>query len=361
MLPQLIIDSDKLSDNIHHTLAVCRGSDITLAAVIKGFNGLPELARIYREEGCGHIASSRIKQLKACRDAGISGPYMMIRIPAPSEADAVVRYADCSLNSEYSALVALNDACRQQHRTHDVILMYDCGDLREGAWTIHDLVKLAMQVEYNLPYLYLSGIGTNLGCYGTIKATPQKMLELIKGKSSIEQALGRPMDIVSGGATSSFQMAANDTMPKEINHLRIGGGILIPTNWQRIKEKGVPGMHLDVFTLRCEIIEVKTKASYPVGELDRNCFGEAVSFIDRGNRKRAIGAIGRRDVGSFDGMRARIPGCTVLGGSSDHMIIDVEDCPQNVKPGDIMDFDIVYENLLYATGSPDVEIVCKGL
>ena len=50
-------------------------------------------------------------------------------------------------------------------------------------------------------------------------------------------------------------------------------------------------------------------------------------------------------------------GIEVLGASSDHTIIDVEDAARDFKVGDIMTFDVCYATLVYLTSSRNVRIV----
>ena len=68
-------------------------------------------------------------------------------------------------------------------------------------------------------------------------------------------------------------------------------------------------------------------------------------------------AVGRADVGTVEKLRPRLKGVEVLGGSSDHLIVDVEDCERDLKPGDVLDFDLCYATIVGATISPDVEKV----
>ena len=48
---------------------------------------------------------------------------------------------------------------------------------------------------------------------------------------------------------------------------------------------------------------------------------------------------------------------TIVGGSSDHCIVDVEDCPRALQVGDIVRFDLCYSHMLYATSRNDVAVV----
>ena len=57
---------------------------------------------------------------------------MLIRIPMISEAEDVVRYTDISLNSEIKVAKALSKEAIKMGKIHEIILMVDVGDLREG-------------------------------------------------------------------------------------------------------------------------------------------------------------------------------------------------------------------------------------
>jgi len=56
-----------------------------------------------------------------------------------------------------------------------------------------------------------------------------------------------------------------------------------------------------------------------------------------------------------------MPGISVLGGSSDHLILDVEDAAENVKVGDELEFWPGYGALLALSTSPYVQkVVIRG-
>ena len=85
--PQLEIDLDKLEDNLRALKSRMDASGIRLAGVVKGFNGLPQAARIYEKVEYSSIASSRLEQLHHLRMNGIAVPLMLIRIPMLSEVE----------------------------------------------------------------------------------------------------------------------------------------------------------------------------------------------------------------------------------------------------------------------------------
>jgi len=357
MYPQIEIDLEKFRENATAVIDRCRHAGISVCGVIKGCNGLPQLAEAYRSCGTAQLASSRIEQIIGCREAGIPGPYLLLRIPMLSEAADAVRWCDLSLNSETAVLDALNEEAGRQEKQHGVILMADLGDLREGFWSQAELIDACVRVERRLSHLHLYGIGVNLGCYGSIVPTPEKMQELAKLAERVEERIGRQLEIVSGGATSSYTLVHRDIMPPRINHLRIGEGVLLARDLQTAWGiRDMDYLRMDTMRIRAEVIEVKTKPSYPVGEIGIDAFGRRPTYTDRGMRQRALLGIGRADVGDLERLIPLEPGIEVLGGASDHCILDVEDCRRTLKVGDIVDFGVTYSTMLYATGSRGVNV-----
>jgi len=327
--PRLVLRDSSFRSNARETISRCAACGIQVCGVIKGVNGLPEVARRFRE----------------C-------------IPGPTELPELVRLCEMSLQSERKTLDLLEQECTRQEKSHAVIIMADLGDLREGYWDHEEMVQTCLYVERRLPHVHLSGVGVNLSCYGSVRATPEKMQMLLAIARRVEDAIGRPLEIVSGGATSSYPMIHTGTMPAGINHLRIGENILtaqdIADSWGIYD---ADYLRDDVFRLEAEVVEVKEKPTYPQGELGADAFGRKPVYEDRGLRLRAILALGRADVGDMETLRPTMPGVTVIGGSSDHCILDVTDAPQPVQVGDILSFRLCYSHVLYATQRDDVPVV----
>lgn len=359
--PQLEFDLALLRSNADAVISRCRGMGIRVCGVIKGVDGLPEAARVLRAAGAEELGTSRLEQVAKCRAAGVPGPWLLIRIPGLTELPDVVALCETSLQSEWPTLLALEEECLRQNKTHRVIVMTDLGDLREGFWDKKELVDVCERVERDLPHVQLAGIGVNLTCYGSTKPTPEKMNELVGLARQVEQRIGRKLEIVSGGATSSFTLVHWGTMPAGVNHLRIGEAILLGKDLQ--VDWGIRDMdylRMDALTLRAEVVEVKDKPTYPIGEFAIDAFGRKPVYEDRGIRRRAILALGRADVGELESLIPREPGMTVIGGSSDHCIVDVEDCPRRLQVGDIVEFSLCYSHMLYATARSDMHIIFKN-
>lgn len=349
--PRIEIDLDKLRDNIYSIKKLCNEAGIKFGAVVKGCDGNLQVAETMVNCGVDTFLSSRLRHLIPIKKLWSRVDTMLIRTPMLSEVDRVVEFCNISFNTNLDVLKALNISANRQGVIHKVILMADLGDLREGFWDERELVEVAGYIEENLKSLSLVGIGTNLGCYGSIKNTPQKMRQLCTLAEKVQNTIGRKLDYVSGGGTLALPMILNKTMPQGINFLRIGEAILLSKDL----EEAMPYMNQDVFTLKMEVIEIFDKPTYPVGEICVDGFGLENQYVDRGIRKRALLAGGKVDYGYPDMLFPKKEKIQVIGASSDHTIVDVEEC-EDIEIGDVLDFTFSYAPLVYSMTSIDVEI-----
>nr|MBP7279914.1 alanine racemase [Sedimentibacter sp.] len=333
----------------------CQDYGIKVAGIIKGFGGIPEGAEEMAKGGCYQIGSSRIEQLKDLKDRGFEMPLLLVRIPMMCEIEDVVRYSDISLVSEKETLNLLNEEAKKQNKTYGVVLMYDLGDLREGVFLKEELIQLAQYVEYEMGNLYLEGIGSNLSCYGSVAPSNENLSQLAEAATEIEEKLGRRLNIISGGGTTTLPLMVRGGVPKKINHLRIGEGINntqdLPLYWNI----NIEGLDPDVFILKAQIVELNEKPTHPIGQLLVNAFGDLPHYDDRGIRKRAIVALGNQDLGDSSRLVPRDKDMQVMGASSDHTILDIHDCKKQYKLGDIVEFNILYQAMLMTSLSDYVQ------
>ena len=354
--PQLEVDLGKLKENLTALRERCQDSFVGIAGVVKGAGAWESVVRVFDEAGLSYLATSRVDQLRSMREQGVKTPLMLIRIPMRSELADVVALADVSLQSDLGILRATESEAARQGKTHGVVLMIDLGDLREGFWDAEELIGAAVAVEREMPHLHLLGVGVNLSCYGSILPDKRNMQGLASLAYEVEQAIGRPLEIVSGGSSTSMYMILNGTMPYRVNNLRLGEILLVG----RANYGCDPDFtHKNVFTLRAEVVECRDKPSFPVGQLTVDAFGRTQEYEDRGVRRRAIVAVGRLDYGDCRDVTPRMAGIEVLGASSDHTILDVEAVKDTIKAGDILEFDVNYASLANLTNTPGVELVTK--
>lgn len=344
MFPLIIINRKKLIDNIENVLKMSRENNIPyITFVVKAFSGNEEILSIINSTSLKSIGDSRIENLKKFQSLPIE--KMLLRIPMLSEVRDVIKYADISLNSELSVIEALNAEAKAQNKIHDILIMFDLGDLREGLYYKSDYLPFIEKI-LSLQNINIKGIGTNLTCYGGLIPDEIILNRLVQIKNKIENGFSIKLDIISGGNSSSVTLFNQNIIPKEINHLRLGESILFGKETSYSKE--IKGLNHDVFLFQAEIIECKTKPSFPDGTITINSFGEVPQIEDKGMITRLILAIGKQDV-ILENLVPIDENLSILGGSSDHLILESKN--NKYKVGNIVTFKINYPALVHLMNS----------
>jgi len=353
MKPKLLIDLDKVKQNATELVRVAHEQNVTVTGITKGDCGNLDFAHTLVESGVDYLADSRVENLKKLSSLMIE--KMLLRSPKLSEVQDVVRYADYSLNTELKVIEALSNAARSQNKTHQIILMIDVGDLREGIWFEDDTAILtAVNKTLQLPNVHLAGIGTNLTCFGGIIPTRKNYGIIHQIAHHIRQTFNIELPIISGGNSSSLHMLYETGIAGGINNIRVNQAIF--TGQEIAFGQQLNGWASDVIRLQAEIIELQTKPSKPIGrKAYMNAFGKPSTFSDKGLRKRAILAIGKQDV-DIHGLVAMDLGITIEGASSDHLIVDVTDSVLKLQVGDTIDFQVTtYASVLSGMASNYIE------
>ena len=348
--PYLTIDLDKIEHNARTIVDLCNEHAIEVTGVTKVTCGDPEVARAMLRGGVSSIADSRLENIHRLKAAGIETSSMLLRLPPLSAVDEVVELVDVSLNSELTVLEALSDAATRRGKIHDVILMVDLGDLREGIWPA-DLVPFVREA-LKLPGIHIRGLGTNLACFGGVVPNKDNMNELVELAADIEKTFDHTISTISGFNSSGLELIATGRMPKRINHARIGEAILLGR--ETVHRNPWPDTYQDAFVLHAEVLELKKKPSTPVGERSEDAFGRLPDFEERGDIVRALLNIGREDV-DVDGIMPLDSRITVLGASSGYLIVDVTRAKDDLHVGDELGFSVNYSALLAAMTSAYVK------
>lgn len=355
--PLLRVRLDIIEKNMRAVAGKCAERGMSVWAVTKGLSAPPELAGRVAAAGAAAIADSRISNIKRMREAGVDAPFALIRIPMRSELEEVIEYADYSLVSDTGTLAAMAALCAAKKKTHKAVLMADVGDLREGFWP-DEAGRVAEEITKLDPALKIAGVGANFACASGVLPTPDNLAVLVGFGKTIEEALGVRLEIYSGGATTrSLAEIGGGLFPKEINNLRIGEGYLLGTDSSSGAE--LPWLDGGALVLEAELAEVRVKPTMPVGETGRDAFGGVVSFEDRGKRLRGILAIGRQDV-HIDSLTPLNEGVRIITASSDHLLVDLEDCPSKPSVGGILRFRPGYAGMLSLSTSPYVAKSYEG-
>jgi predicted amino acid racemase len=344
--PRLEIQLDLIHENARGLVELLAPRGVAVMGVTKATLGSPEIAREMLDAGVNSIGDSRIENIERMRKDGLSTDFTLIRSPMISQADQVVAHADMSHNSEIEVIARLSSAAQRQSRVHGVLLMVELGDLREGI-SPRDLEGVVRRT-LGYPNIEFRGIGTNLACQNGVSPDQENMGVLSSLASSLERSLGLNVGIVSGGNSASLGWVLNTTNIGRINGLRLGESVLLGKD--PLHGTLIPGLHSDVFSLVGEVIECQRKPTMPWGQSGQTAFGPPSPRADRGVISQAIVALGHQDIDPI-GLEAPA-GLSILGASSDHMIIDAGQVPLSV--GSEIRFKMNYSALLRAMTSPFV-------
>jgi predicted amino acid racemase len=256
----------------------------------------------------------------------------------------MVEFADVSLNSELETIHWISDEAVRQDKKHKIIIMVETGDLREGVMG-EQLLDFYSQV-FNLPNIEVIGLGTNLNCLNGVMPSTDKLIQLALYKQIIELKFNKKIPWVSAGTSVTIPLMLTQQLPKGINHFRIGETLYFGVDL--FEEKVIEGMHGDVFELHVEIIEMQEKPLLPVGNLAANPQGEVVEIDESLYGKTSFRAI--VDIGLLDVdpkyLMAADDSIEILGASSDMLIMNLGENPNNYQVGDVLTFDLKYMGAL---------------
>ena len=357
MYPRLVIDLKKLEDNLNAVGKITKeDGGCSLMIVTKGLCADLEMAKmVAANDYVDFVADSRVKNIASYADIvrGAGQKTVLLRIPMHSEIAEVAKYVDLCFNSELSSIRLLNEEAAKLGKKQDILLMIDLGDLREGIFFQNeDLIYEAVEEILAMENINLYGIGVNLTCYGAIIPKNDNLSQLVEIAGKLEAKYGIKLEMVSGGNSSSIYLVGKGELPAGINNLRLGESFLLGND--TAYETKLPGTVSDALTLQAEIIELKEKPSLPIGEVGVDAFGEKPYYEDRGIMKRAIIGIGKQDT-DLGSMTPVDPQIEIMGGSSDHIILDVTHADKEYKVGDIVEFTLGYGGMLKTATSAYVE------
>ena len=348
--PYLTIDLDKIEHNTRTVVSLCQSYGMSVTGVTKGVCGQPEVAKAMLRGGVSSLADSRMENIHRLKAAGLHTRYMLLRLPPLSGVDEVVGAIDVSVNSEIAVVEALSNIACRRGRVHDVMLMVELGDLREGIPP--DELLHFIRATMQFPGIRIQGIGTNLACFGGVVPSTGNMTRLVELATAVEELVGYRLEWISGINSSGLDLLVAGGTPKRINHARIGEAILLGR--ETVHRRPWPGTFQDAFLLHAEILELKKKPSFPVGLRSEDAFGELPEFQDRGEMRRVLLNVGREDV-VIKGMTPIDPQVRILGASSGYLVVDVTETDKSYCVGDELSFSLNYASLLRASTSEYVK------
>ena len=352
MNPQVVIDLKKLESNFRFLTDKMKEKNLSITAVTKVHSADAEIVALFETfPEIEYFGDSRIKNLMKYRNS--NKKKILIRTPMHGEVEAVIKYTDISFNSEISTIRMLNEEAKKQRKIHQILIMVDLGDLREGFFLEEDLMEAIREVV-DMDHIELIGIGTNLTCYGAVIPDEENLGHLVAYSEMIRLKFKFDLPMISGGNSSSLYLLDDEKqgLPNGITNLRIGETFYL--GGETAYGKKYSEMFDDAVVIQAEIVELKEKPSFPIGNRGVDAFGQMPTFEDKGNRLKGILALGRQDV-VVDGLTPLDTELEIVGASSDHLIVDFTNCEKIYQVGDVVGFKLSYGAMLAAFTSEYVE------
>jgi predicted amino acid racemase len=329
--PAVRIDCQKIVFNALYLKRFYEHKGIQIVSVLKGASGDEVIAKALIDQGFDLLGDSNIYNLKRYKHLDANVKCMLMRSPALSEIEDVVQYADISLNSEVEVITALSNKAIEMNIHHDVILMLELGDMREGI--LPDNLILFISKIIDLKNIHIVGLGSNFNCFNNGIPTDEAMKQLSQLADLVEQTFNIQLKWVSGGNSANYDWVLNTKDTYRINQVRIGESILCGTN--PLVNQAIPELFQDTFTLFLEVIEAKIK-------------GKRIHPIEQ--YRRLILNIGHQDT-SVQGL-IPLSKIEIMNHSSNHLAALTSDL--DIHVGNLVEFGMDYIAMMRTMTSPNV-------
>lgn len=279
-MAELIIHTDNITSNIKKLSAYLKKHRIEWSLITKVFSGDQEfLEHILTKDTIKDINSvgdSRLTSLKNLKKVNPEMRTIYIKPPASVYADEIVKYADISLNTQYDTIEALNRAAKKQDKIHQIIIMIEMGELREGV--NREVILDFYEKVFNLSHIEVIGLGSNLGCMYGVEPTFDKLLQLTLYKELIAAKFNKSLKFISGGSSITLPLIEQNIVPKEVNHFRIGEAIFFGTS--PLENKKFRDLSTNTFEFYSNIIELEEKGVVPDGIISEANIGHTAEYKD---------------------------------------------------------------------------------
>lgn len=269
----LKVNAKKIIQNIELIHDLMKQHNIKWSLMTKVLSGNSTvLESVLSKDVCKQVYSfgdSRISSLAKVKEILPNAKTMYIKPPAITYASDIVKYADISLNTSLDTIQVLSNEAVLQKKEHQVIIMIEMGELREGV--MHENLMDFYSEIFRLPNIKVVGIGTNLGCMYGIEPTYDKLIQLSLYKQLIEAKFNTKIELVSGGTSITLPLIREGKVPSSVNHFRIGEAAFLGKS--PYDNEQFENLHTDAFEYHAQIVEIEEKHYIPEGNISESNIG----------------------------------------------------------------------------------------
>jgi predicted amino acid racemase len=342
---RVVINLEALEHNLRTIDRWLTAHPASWIVVSKVLCGNPEVLQALHALGVRSFGDSRLLNLQAIRQIAPQSSTWYLRPPHLSATRALVETAGTSLNSELRTIQELDREARSYGVMHDVVIMVELGDLREGVQP--GALTRFYESVLELRNIRVVGLGASLGCLAGAIPSVEQLNQLEMYRELLELKFKRRIPKVSVGSSVLLPLLRKGVLPKAINHFRIGESLFLGTD---LLAGGVlDGLRDDVVTAEGEISEIKEKSLVPPSTT--SCMTPFASVgkdegVTPGRRGyRALVTIGQLDT-DVGGLVPVDPAHRIAGASSDITVVNLGEDAKGLEVGHSIRFRVSYAGLL---------------
>ena len=350
------INLDALTSNLDVVGSWMDRHGASWCLVTKALCGHEEsLTALYRV-GVRSIADSRLDNLLPYASGLEEVERCYLRLPDLSVIDEVVRMTDISLNSESVVIRELSKAACANEKPHNVIIMVELGDLREGI--LPGTLLGFYERVFELPGIRVLGLGAQLGCLAGAIPTVDQFTQVALYRELLELKFGKQIPFISAGTSVALPGLVEGIVPAAVNHFRVGEAVFLGPDL--VHGGTMEGLRDDVIEVEAEIAEITEKGLVPMCEVGAQTpftgesQDECEPHVPGERAHRALITLGELDT-DVAGLTPVDPTHRIAGSSSDITVVNIGENPDRLKVGDRLSFRPSYSAFVRLMSSQYVE------
>jgi predicted amino acid racemase len=356
----VVLNLDALSHNARLMRRLAGRWGIGVLPVLKALLSHPAAVEVLRREGgFGRFGYAEIAEPDFF--GASETEKTLIQLTPLSQASRVAAVFKRSFQAVPEVLAALN----QGSQKHEVLLMVDIDDRREGV-APEDFQEL-LDFALSLPGLIVTGFGATTTCIQG-RLPDQRLADDLRALREICLARGLARPEISLGGTA-WAAWVDQAGPGVITELRMGDPFILGRDIYRQAELPGGPFRVDVCRLEAEVLEVRTRlmTAGPDGAA-HHADGLPRPRPVFGQRRRALLDLGRfhgvsffpdpdqNREGDLEGLDCRLAGAFIAGLSAGYLLLDITDCDQPPQVGQTVSFQPGYWAIAGAFRNPGLAI-----
>lgn len=364
-MPTVTINLEALAHNAGLVNAALAKWGLEALPVLKEVGSHPAVAAALTRLGFSRFGSAEVGEpflFGPETPVGRAG-RVLIQLTPLSRCAEVAEHYQRSFQSMPETIRALAGAAAALGAEHEILLMADMGDHREGL-PPRDMAEV-LDLARQLPSLKVAGLGFSLACLGN-KLPTRPDLEKVEALAALFRDKGVKNPVVSAGGTVLYNFVAEHS-PGPITELRFGDPFLVGHDIYRDRPLAGGGYRTDVCLISAEVLEIKT-INIDSGD-GQPCARHAghTDFLPRaaglnGRRTRVLCDLGRFHTSlsagalNLERLSCEKEGCAIVGLTAGYVAVDVTDSPEPVKVGQRLRFHPGYWAVAQACRNPLADI-----